>query len=241
MNPEIEAFFKEEEEAEAVKEPAPRPTTMRHPLLLVFVILGAAFLFWRSLPPALEFFDADAPGDCGDLTLRPEQRAAQPDLPPLPHKQYCRLQSTVDTLSILATGEEQRSIDPYKRHEGRRYFVKLAGDKVFAVFAGERRDVVNYRDRKSSLVGFQVDEVGRVLDPDVMRGYEGTARTLRLKYSIPDGVPIRLFDTTDDPKKRWPYLLVCGLMLMMIGLASFGLARLGLAAARRRRQAAAQA
>lgn len=232
MNPEIEEFFQEEEALEEAHSWRARPTTMRHPLLLLFVIGGAGFLFSRSLPAAQEYFDGDDPAECGELTQRPEQRAADPDLPPLTHGLYCHLGSTVDTLSILATGEEQRSIDPYKRHAGRRYFVKLAGDKVFAVLAGDRRDVVNYRDRKSSLVGFRLDEVGRILNPDAMMGYEGTARTLRLKYSIPDSTPIRLFDTTDDPKKRWPYLLVCGLMIVMILLASGGLIRLGLRKAR---------
>ncbi len=212
----------EEENWEEIK---PKRRFMRSPLLMLLLLLGASFLLFKTLPKALHFFDGSPLEECGELSDRPHLRRNNPELPPLAHQRYCQLSGTVDTFSILATGEVQESLSPYKRHEHRRYFVKLAGDKVFLILAGDRRDVVNYRDRQNSLLGFSIKEPGRILDPDQMPGYEHTSRTLRLKYSLPESQAIRLFDTTDHPHDYWPYLLICFLMALTIALALFSLFR----------------
>lgn len=203
-----------------------RGLMMRHPLLLLAVLAGSVFLLVQSAPRAAYMFTE--PVDCGDITQRPIIRAENPDaLPALQHDTMCRLTGVVQSRATLATGEAKEGVDDlYAQHAGRKYFVKLDGDKVFAVLAADQKSVVDHRLRKGSMFGYAIDEVGRMLDPDGEPGYEHTARVLRLKFSIADDVPIRIFDTTDDPGRRWPFLAISIAMGFTALLALFGLVRL---------------
>lgn len=200
--------------------------TMRHPLLLVLVLAGSVFMFIETWPRAEYLFSAGEPADCGDISARPGLRQRAPDeLPELGHDRFCKLRGVVQSLAILATGEPKEIGDPYERQAGRKYYVKLDGDKVFAVLDASRKDVVDYRARKGSLFGFEVTGAGRMINPDQEEGFKATARTLRLKFSIPDETTIHIFDTTDEPSDRWPYAVICGLMALTAVLALFGLVR----------------
>lgn len=206
--------------------PPRRGLMMRHPLLLLAVLAGSLFLLIQSAPRAAYMFAE--PTDCGDISLRPIIRAENPDaLPDLAHDTMCRLTGVVQSRATLATGEARQDTDDlYAQHAGRKYFVKLDGDKVFAVLAADDKAVVNHRLRKGSMFGYTFDGVGRMLDPGAEPGYENTARVLRLKFSLADDVPIRIFDTTDDPGRRWPFLAISVVMAFTALLALIGLARL---------------
>ncbi|MEZ4463716.1 MAG: hypothetical protein R3F43_04145 [bacterium] len=65
-----------------------------------------------------------------------------------------------------------------------------------------------------------------MIDPDREPGYGATARTLRLKFGVPDGETMRVFDTTDTPGSRWPAALAFGFLILTGLLALVGLIRL---------------
>ncbi len=214
-----------DEDEDAV--PRRRGLTMRHPVLLLLVCGLSIFTAYRSWPGAARLIAARQPTDCGDITERPFQRVDHPDaVTPLPADTYCRVIGVVQNQTVLATGVPEESPDLYHRDAGRKFYVKLSGDNVFAVLAADRRDVVDHRLRQSSLVGFPVDAVGHLFDPDVDPVHRATARTLRLKFSIPDIEPIRLFDTTDLGLGSWPNVVVLLISLIIGSVALFGLARL---------------
>ncbi|MGK0359282.1 MAG: hypothetical protein ACI9U2_001583 [Bradymonadia bacterium] len=205
--------------------PPPRGVTMRNPILLVAVLAGSIFMFVKYLPRVTYMFDARTPGECGKIHERPEARKAGEALPPLTHDSYCTAQGLVQNFTILATGEPKANTDPAKRNEGRKYYVKLDGDKVFVVLAADRPDVIKYRARRGSLLGFNINEAGRMIDPDADTLYNETGRRLRLEFSTPATETIRIFDTTDDPSARWPALVACIFLLLTALLALFGLIR----------------
>lgn len=210
-------------------DPPPRRAgiTMRHPLLLVLVLVGSVFMLVETWPRAEYILQAGDPADCGDISARPGLRQRAPDeLPELKHDTFCELTGVVQSLAILATGEPKEVGDVYARQAGRKYYVKLDGDKVFAVLAADRKDVVDYRARKGSLFGYEVNGTGRMIDPQQDPGFTATARTLRLKFSIPDDTMLRIFDTTEEPTDRWPFAAICALMAFTALLAAFGLLRI---------------
>lgn len=207
--------------------PAPRGVTMRNPILLVAVLAGSIFMFVKYLPRVMYMLDARTPADCGKIHERPEARKSGTALPPLTHDSYCTAQGLVQNFTILATGEPTANTDPAKRNEGRKYYVKLDGDKVFVVLAADRPDVIKYRARRGSLLGFEVKEAGRMIDPDADSLYKETGKRLRLEFSTPATESIRIFDTTDDPSARWPALVACIFLLLTALLALFGLIRIG--------------
>lgn len=206
-----------------------RGLTMRHPVLLVLVLAGAVFMAVHHWPRAAYLLQAGEPADCGDISRRPGLKADNPEaLPKLEHDRYCKLVGTIQSWAILAAGGPEKddpTASPQARNAGRKYYLKLVGDRVFVVLAADREDVINYRLRHGNLLGFEVNETGRMIDPDRERGYDTVAETLRLKFSIPEGEPIRIFDTTDQPLDRWPQALVVVLMGFTALLALFGLGR----------------
>lgn len=208
--------------------PRRRGVMMRHPVLLLAVIAAAIFLLVQSWPRAAAMF-AD-PIECGDISTRPEQRRANPDaVPELPTDALCHLVGLSQSRGNLATGEPREDTDdPYEKNAGRKIYVKLVGDRVFAVLPASR-EVLDYRTRRDGLVGYPIDAVGRIFDPDALEGYQDTARTLRLKFSVGSDEPIRIFDTTDDPADRWPYLIVSIVLVLTALLALYGLIRMILA------------
>lgn len=222
-------FFDEEHDDDDDEWGAPAPsrgTTMRHPVLLVLVVIGSVFMFIKTWPKVDYMIAARTPTECGDLSQRPEQRSDDPaGLPPLPHDTHCHVRAHVQRLSILATGASAETGDPSTDNAGRKYYLKLDGDKVFGVIAADRPDVINFRLRRGNLLGFEVDTVGRMIDPDQEPELRATAKTLRVKFGVPDSEPIRIFDTTQQPGDRWPYVAICVLMVFTALLALFGLLR----------------
>ncbi len=212
--------------------PPPRGVTMRNPLLLLAVLGVAIFLFVESWPRTAYMFAE--PVQCGDIGQRPHLRQSDPDaLPELPTDGLCRLQGVSQSRGNLATGAPREDTeDPYEKNAGRKLYVKLFGDRVFAVLPADRA-VIGYRLRHDGLVGYEIDTVGRMFDPDAIEGYGDTARTLRLKFSVGSDQPIRIFDATDDPADRWPYAIISAVLLLTALLAAFGLLRIALGARRR--------
>ncbi|MCA9527122.1 MAG: hypothetical protein KC549_12590, partial [Myxococcales bacterium] len=207
--------------------PRRRGYTMRNPVLLVLVLAGSVFMAIKYWPRVAYLIESRNPADCGRISDRPITRMEdEAKLPPLEHDRFCTLTGVVQTFTILATGEARDTPDPRKRNEGRKYYVKLDGDRVFAVIAADRPDVVKHRERQGSLLGFDVEGAGRMIDPDREPGYAATARTLRLKFGVPEGEPMRVFDTTDTPGSRWPAALAFGFLVITASLALLGLIRL---------------
>ncbi|MCB9528054.1 MAG: hypothetical protein H6701_06600 [Myxococcales bacterium] len=216
---------------EGESEPPPprqRGVMMRHPLLLIAVLGAAVFLLVKSWPRTAYMFAS--PVECGDIAARPELRRVDPDaVAELPTEGLCHLVGVSQSRGNLATGEPRDDTeDPYEKNAGRKIYVKLVGDRVFAVLPASRA-VLDYRMRQDGLVGYPIDAVGRIFDPDTIDGYGDTAETLRLKFSVPSGEPIRIFDTTDAPGDRWPYLIVSIVLALTALLALYGLIRLVLA------------
>lgn len=217
-----------EDEFEDAWDEAPRPrgVTMRNPVLLLAVLAGSVFMFIKYWPRVAYMIEARTPAECGKIHLRPEQREAGEGLPPLTHDTWCNAEGLVQNFTILATGEPKEHTDPARRNEGRKYYVKLDGDKVFVVLAADRPDVINFRARRGSLLGFRVKEPGRMIDPDAEPLYGETGRKLRLHFSVPETETIRIFDTTDTPASRWPAAVGCVFLLLTGLLALFGLIRI---------------
>jgi len=216
----LDAWLADEDEAP----PPPRGVTMRNPVMLLAVLGVAIFLFVESWPRTAYMFAE--PAACGDISQRPHQRQSAPEsLPELPTDGLCRLSGVSQSRGNLATGTARDDTeDPYEKNAGRKLYVKLFGDRIFAVLPADR-DVIGYRLRNDGLVGYEVDAVGRMFDPDTVEGYADTARTLRLKFSVGSDQPIRIFDATDDPADRWPYAIISVVLLLTALLAAFGLLR----------------
>ena len=222
-----EDFYEEDFEAQSR-----RGFTMRHPILLVFVIVGAAFMSFKTWPRAAFYFAETI--DCGELSDRPLLRQTAPDkLIPLRHDTYCKLSGTVHQLHALATakkdgnqpGSDGGRLETMKELEGVKYYVKLAGDSVFAVLPADRLDIHTHRVRQSSLFGYEVNETGRIYDPSQEAGGATTERYLRVSFALPDDKKIFLFDTTQHPEDRWGFLVILILMGLTGTLALFGLIR----------------
>ncbi len=220
----VEAWIADED---ADLEAAPRSAfTMRHPVLLVLILVGAGFMLLKSWPAVSLMIAGRSPVSCGDLTERPVIRQTAPDtLIALRHNTWCTVNAVVDRRTIYATGEATESKDPREQQAGRKYFLKLAGDNVFAVLAADREDVVRYRLRKGSLLGFEVKGPGRIIEPSTSGGFQQTEQFLRNKFPRLGDRPLWLYDTTDDPMSRWPYALISLLMVFTLLLAGVGLVR----------------
>lgn len=206
--------------------PARRGFTMRNPIMLLLVLAGSVFLLIKYWPQVQYLLDARNPADCGVISERPVLKHQGAPLPELRNNLYCELDGVVQTFMVLATGEPTDHPSPRKRNEGRKYYVKLDGDKVFAVLAADREDVMQHRERQGSLLGFEIKGTGRIIDPDVEPGYGPTARQLRLKFALPDNESVRIFDTTDDPSSRWTAVLASIFLLLTASLAMVGLVRI---------------
>jgi hypothetical protein len=210
----------------------PRPgVAMRHPLVLVFILAGALFLLVKSTGPIELWLKARAPTDCGTLMERPLVRAEGREPPPLIHESWCRLEGVVESLSIFATGEVHDTQDLRRRDVGRKYYVKLNGADVFAVLDGGHPEVVEYRIRRGNLFGYEISGPGRLIELSKAPGFQETERFLRARAPAAGG-PLYLYDTTEDPGDRWPYLVIAALMLLTAALALYGLGRMALNARR---------
>ena len=72
-------------------------------------------------------------------------------------------------------------------------------------------DVHTYRVKKQGLFGFSFHEAGRIIEPKREARYTRTGRYLQLKFAIPDGQPIFIFNATEHPSDRLKYLVIVGL------------------------------
>ena len=204
---------------------------MGNPILLVLVLVGAGFVLYKSAMRASFYFQEES--QCGVLSDRPVLKQQSPnDIPQLEHGSFCRVVGTVQGLNAYATtneahGQEKSRHKTPSQLEGVRYYVKFAGDSVFGVLPAERNDIYRYRIRNNGLFGFEVDEPGRVINPDAEPRYEKIGAFLRLNFGIPKGQSIRVFDFTDQPSDQWPYVLVSSLMTLMMLVGLFGLGRKG--------------
>ena len=209
-----------------------RGFTMRHPALLVAVLVGSVFLGYKTWPKAAYFFAQ--PTDCGVLTDRPIYEAKKKgSASPLIHNTFCKLKGINEQLSALATAKKDGE-QPFKGGHletkadlsGVKYYVKLAGANVVAVLPADRDDVMRFRERKGGLIGFEFDEPGRLIDASKVQSLKRTARVLRIRWAIPDSEPLYIFDLTDSPRDRWTDLLILGLMALTAILSAFGLFRM---------------
>ena len=205
---------------------------MRRPLLLVLVIFGASFLGLKTWEKA-QFFFAETQ-DCGVLVDRVRTIDNPPkDQVPFKHDTYCKLAGTVQMLNAYATPKKDGSqpgiggqIETLRELEGVKYYVKLAGDNVFAILPADRMDVHKYRVKKQGLFGFSFHETGRIIEPKREGRYIRTGRFLQLKFAIPEGQPVFIFNVNEHPGDRLKYLVIVGLMGLTILLALFGLLRI---------------
>ena len=98
----LDDHFDDFDDYEDFEEQAARGFTMRHPILLVLVLVGASFMAYKTWPRAAYFF-ADL-ADCGALSDRPMLKQNDPEkVPPLNHDTYCTLDGTVHLMHALAT------------------------------------------------------------------------------------------------------------------------------------------
>lgn len=215
--------------------PRRRGLNLHHPLLLILVFFGSLSLLWRSWPPVQQLFNTQEVQDCGDLNERPYLRAEGKPLPEISGGMWCRLSGVVGSLTIYATGSPKEGADFRSRDEGRKYYLKMQGADIFAVIDAGQEEVIQYRIKKGNLFGYELDAVGRVIDLKDNPGFTETERFLRHNFRVPDDRSIQLFDTTEDPTRRWPYAVVFGLMALTSVLSLLGLLRVWL---RRRAQAA---
>ena len=194
------AFFQGGEPAPV----APRRSLMRL-AMLVAVFVGAVALMARLWAGATFLLIAGPSSECGDIGAREALRERDPAaLAPLEHGTWCHLKGVVAYPAILATGQENpKAPSLSERNRGQKFITQLEGDRVFVVVPGDRVDVINHRIEFGTLFGFHVDEKGRILDPDADPRYREVSGALRAKFQIPEGDPIRLFDTTDDPLSHW--------------------------------------
>ncbi len=187
----------------------PPPVVPRHSLLrlgmLVAVFVMAVALVARLSAGATFLLFHGRTVECGDIGVRSETRERDPSaLLALEHGMWCHLKGVVAYPTLVATGQENTAASSLsERHRGQRFISQLEGDRLFLVVAGDRVDVVNHRVEFGNLYGFHVEEEGRIIDPDVDPRFSEVGPTLRARFKIPAGEPIRLFDTTDEPLGNW--------------------------------------
>lgn len=187
----------------------PPPAVPRHSLvrlaLLVSVFVMAVALMARLSAGATFLLFHGRTVECGDVGARATAREQNPDaVTPLEHGTWCELKGVVAYPTLVATGQENtRASSLSERHRGQKFISQLEGDRVFLVVDGGRVDVVNHRVEFGNLYGFHVEEEGRIIDPDIDPRFAEVGPTLRDRFRIPAGEPIRLFDTTDEPLSNW--------------------------------------
>lgn len=134
--------------------------------------------------------------DCGDLAAPKRERVK------LRHGMYCNLEAHVDTDQVVAIGQEDpRQTDPVKRFADVRYFAKLDSDyDVLVALPAADPEVRKYQARRSSLLGYRVDGVGRIFEPRKEKGYDAMNKALRHEFKVGDR-KLLVFDTQARPPK----------------------------------------
>ena len=221
---ELDHEFDEWLENDELEEPRPRGVTMRHPALLIVVLVCSAFVSIRAARDLRHRLLQREVIECGDLGERPILRAeAAGKLAPLPDDRWCSLTGMVSSQVTLATGEPTETNNPYKKHAERTFFVRLSGDRVWAAVPGDDWDANNHRIKKGSLFGFQISGVGHIRNPDRTAELRRTAEVLRLKWGEPREAEIRIFDLTRSPPSLWAPIGVLGVATTATLLGIYGL------------------
>ncbi|MGK0362648.1 MAG: hypothetical protein ACI9U2_004969 [Bradymonadia bacterium] len=158
------------------------PPALAIGVAVVLLGLAVAFAFWPSDVVSVE--------DCGSLTGPKAERVK------LRHGMFCNLEAHVDTDQVVAIGQEDpRQADPKKRFADVRYFVKLDSDyTVLAALPAADVAVRKYQARRTSLLGYRVDGIGRVFDPRKEKGYDAMNKALRHQFNVGDRKML-VFDT----------------------------------------------
>ena len=209
-----------------------RGMVMGKPIPLVFVLLASVVLMTLIWPKA-SLYTQDV-HDCGDITIRPEQKPTE--RLPLTHNTFCRMTGTVSDLRIFTSGAEHLDgpeydkgvLPPKAAFEDVRYFSKLTGDKVFVILDAAAEDVYTHRLKRQgeALLGFGVNHVGRIIDPNVSgSSFRRIGNYMRAQFILPPEREIRLFDTTDTPEKHFWHLVAFIVAVIGCALSSFGLIR----------------
>lgn len=238
LDTEFDEWLDRDDEPDDAAAPA-RGVTMRHPTMLVMVLACSAFVAFQASKDLRERLGQRDTVDCGDLGERPHLKAASPgQVPPLPHGRWCTLRGIVSSPVTLVSGEPAETNNPYKKYAKLKFFVRLAGERVWAVVPGDNWDANNHRIKKGSLFGFEVRGVGHIQDPDKVGKLRQTAERLRLKWGAAKDAEMRIFDLTDEPEPLWQPIAVLVIAAVATLLACFGLLRIAL---RRRDDASIEA
>ena len=209
-----------------------RKSIMDRPILLFLVLLLSLGLLSVIYPKAALYFEKV--NDCGDITTRPEVEAKKRI--ELTHDRFCQMTGIVSDLRVFSSGDDEQrkpsSDAPFPAQDefdGVRYFTKLAGDKVFVVLDAAADDVYAHRKRHrgDGLFGFEIDHVGRVIDPASEGGkYQRIAAFLRAHFGLRQADNMRLLDTTDSPEAHLIHVIAFSLSGLGTLLSAFGLVRL---------------
>ena len=143
---------------------------------------------------------------------------------------------TVADLRVFSSGAdhldgpefEKGVLPPQSAFDGVKYFSKLTGDKVFVILnaADDRVYTVSAACRRC-LFGFNIDHVGRIVDPSQTSGsLKKIGHYMRRQFIVPANRPIRLFDTTDTPNSHLGHFIAWVVAALGALLASYGLIRL---------------
>ncbi len=160
------------------------PGRRRPAAIVVGILLGLAI--WLAWPES-----AAEVVDCGP---------ADGDSSSWRHDSFCTLTGTVESANVVSMGKSGTGQGAAKL-AGVRWFVKLHGADVVVALPASRADVFKWhQSHEESLLGFQIDGVGRLFDPDLERGYGGMGKALRKTLGVSPDRHIWVFDTGDAPR-----------------------------------------
>ncbi len=182
--------------------PKKRLSFANSPIALILIILLSAYLCYGSYPAFKAVLEKDQYDDCGDVTLRPDQREKNPSaMVQFRHKQKCILKGVAQSLNVYEVGkaENPESKDPFEVKKGLSYVLKLVGDKVFAIVPAHEQWVEGYKIKTESLAGLEINGKGIMVSPKLDRTYAKLGDQLRLSFQIPDEEEIFFFDMGYDP------------------------------------------
>ena len=172
--------------------PKPSGFIMNRPIPLTMVLLVSIILLVLIYPKAELYLKPV--GDCGDITTRPE--LAPNDRIALTHNTFCRMTGTVADLRVFSSGAdhldgpefEKGVLPPQSAFDGVKYFSKLTGDKVFVILNAADDRVYKYRRKHAgdALFGFNIDHVGRIVDPSQTSGsLKKIGHYMRRQFIVP--------------------------------------------------------
>ncbi len=162
-----------------------RPPSKRPQAIALGVAL-AAFVAWMAWPQGKP--DVRECGRIGDEAT-------------LDHDVYCHLAGTVETAHVVSMGKVDRNLPMGpERYQNVRWFAKLHGADVVVALQARQPEVFKWHQtHDESLLGYQVDGIGRLFDVDRERGYDGMGKALRKTIGLQPDSQLFVFDTGDVP------------------------------------------